>query len=416
MTGATRPIRGRLPLARLASAVLASGATLTLLAGCVTKVVTSSGAILPPPPGSSAPPVGTGSQTSVVVAPLCSVPYDGFTLPVVSPDGRYLATQTGVPPEWQTLLGGMGARRPTASGIEVWDLTTRDGKRAAQLNRGLILSGSADAAGVLVEEQLTDGSRRIGRVRWPGQSEENADGSKTMLDEVTPEWLVDDGRVNAFASLGPDGSLVWCVRDLEQPLFRLAIRRQGTAFEIEAMDEWSWMLPAFAEGGRSVFALRTRDGVTEMAYADASSEDAFLQSMVTKSLSYRCDARRAWQALAPLGSSGAVGPGDDGRLLLFHPDLRRMAVWNPADDSLKPLDEDSFAASIGADGTILVSDPDGVLVRSPNITRGKPPRIYDRMAVPRRVEGAPGTWIVLSPDRRTIRVVRLTLLGPPLAG
>ena len=38
------------------------------------------------------------------VLPLGAVPFDNMTLPLVSPDGRYVATQIGVAPPWSTIL------------------------------------------------------------------------------------------------------------------------------------------------------------------------------------------------------------------------------------------------------------------------------------------------------------------------
>lgn len=407
-------------------------AALATAQGCVTREISSTATILPPPPGAQPPAVGSASQVSVVVTPLCAPTYDGFTLPLVSPDGRHVAIQTGVAPPWAALLARPEATRPAASGIEVWELRERDGRKVAQLPRGFILGRSSDEGGFLVEEIRSDGARRIGKVAWPGTMRVRADGAFETVDDVSPQWLVDDGRVNAFASLGPGGALAWSVRDSAEGPMSLAVRIGETAFEIPSTDDWNLILPVFSASGRTLFALRVRDGVADLLAGSTSDAEAFEQSLVVRRLSLRCDDRRAWQALAPQSGGAAAAPGDAERLLLFHPDLRRMVEWDAEADTLEPLAEDSFGAAAAGSGLLLVADPDGVIAVRRNAGRGKPPRVYDRPAVPRRIapflpdsgaQGADpseaarldaydaGAWILLVPDRDRLSIVRLRVLG-----
>ncbi|MDZ4754598.1 MAG: hypothetical protein SGJ11_08880 [Phycisphaerae bacterium] len=359
--------------------------------------------------------MGTASQTSVAAAGLCSVSYDGFTLPLIAPAGRWMAVQTGVAPEWPALLGTKDARIPVASSLEVWSLAERTGTRVATLEKGLILGRSADQEGFLVEEILDDGSRRIGYVRWPDVA--MAPATPTAPPTLQPEWLIDDGRVNAFACLGPDGTIAWSARDITNSDFSLSVRSATSAFEVPAAPDQSWLLPVFARDSRTIFAIRLRDGIADLVAADITDEDAFHQSLIVRRLSVRMDSRRAYQAMAPQGTDSAVGPGEDARLVIFDPDLRRMAVWDPANDSLRPLAERSFAACIAADGSVLVSDGEGVFLDHPDGQPGRAPLVYERVAVPRRVQfegDAPGDWILLVPDRRSISVVRFALLQATL--
>jgi hypothetical protein len=397
------------------------GASLAIAAACAVGCTTttterSPGAIVPPPPGSSPPPIGSASQTSVATVGLCAVPYDGFTLPLVSPDGRWLAVQTGVAPEWPTLLAAQDARIPMASGLEIWFLGDAVGTRVATGPSGVVLGRSADREGFLVEEMLDDGSRRIGKIAWPREAATSGVAPARPVG-VEPEWLIDDGMVNAFAALGPDGSIAWCSRDVKETGFTLRVRTATAAFDIPPGPEQSWMLPVFADDGRMIFSLRYRDGVTDLVAADVASEAAFRQSLIERRLSVRMDPRRTWQVLAPQGASDAVGPGEDARLVLFDPDLRRMSVWDPATNSLRPLLERSFAAGIARDGSMLVSDQDGVVLDHPAGTAGRSPAVYDRPAIPRRVQfdgAGPSEWIFLVPDRRSIGVVRFAVVDAKL--
>ena len=49
-------------------------------------------------------PVVRARQFVAAILPLGTVPYDGFALPIVRPDGQAVATQTGYRPSWPTVL------------------------------------------------------------------------------------------------------------------------------------------------------------------------------------------------------------------------------------------------------------------------------------------------------------------------
>jgi hypothetical protein len=425
------------------------------LTGCVTTETRTGGTIIPPPPNAPPPAFGSASQTRVSAIGVCSVPYDGFTLPLVSPDGRWLATQTGVPPTWPTLLAVEGQTPPRASAIEIWALDARTGWSVARTETGLILGRSADLDGFLVEEVLEDGSRRIGRIDWPetirdrrlddpvaspdARSDRLAGAS--AVQPVAVDWIIDDGRVNAFAALaiGADGRsigpLAWCSRDIDVREFALSTRdgRSSAQWDLAPKPEQSWLLPVFSRDGRTLYAMRFRDGVVDLCAGDPSSVEAFEQSLLQRRLSVRMDLQRTYQTLAPQGTDAAVPPiaadastpaASDG-LLLFDPDLRRIVQWDPQRGTYRPLLDGSFAAALAPDGSALIADRDGLLLdqtdaRSPSqggLQTGFPPRVYPRSAVPRHVRfmgDAPADWILFVSDRRTISIVRFALLEATL--
>lgn len=408
--------------------------------GCVTTVEKVGGGLRPPDRASDLARQSALSRTGVRT--LGSIQYDGFTLPVASPDGRFLAVQTGVSPDWPTLLATAGARPPLASSIEVWECSDTV-TRVASLSRGLVLGRSADRTGFLVEAPQPDGSRWIGKVAWPGairpvEVKPLAEGETPLvLDEPVdmskPEWLVQDDRVNAFATLGPSGELAWCVRTPEEKSFRLAVRPagSGTSFEHTAGPDESWFLPVFAGGskGPSMYTLRLRDGMVDLVHGTPVDLESWDRSLAIRPLSDRADARVAWQVLAPQGTVSATGEGDDDRLVFFHPDLRRMAVWDPVDDTLALLEPESFAATLDGETAALLAMPDGLFrqrIRPPSGSltpmpsdSGRPVRLLDRTGVPRRIEsrasrpdGETGgrSWLVLRPERKSLRILRLFLL------
>ncbi len=406
--------------------------TSTLVTGCVTTETRTGGTIVPPPAGSVPPPFGSASQTSVSAIGVCTIPYDGFTLPLLSPDGRWLATQVGVPPTWPTLLASKSQSVPLASSIEIWSLDSKTGRRVRTLGKGLILGRSADIEGFLVEEVLDDGSRRIGRVEWPtaeavAAAAAGSSASEKDAEPAGPEWLVDDGRVNAFAALavGADGiasgSLAWCSRDMDGDGFALSVKHgtTGAQWDIPPSPEQTWMLPLFARDGQTLFVMSLHDGIVDLAAGDPSDQVAFQQSIIRRRLSVRMDAQRTYQTLAPQGTDAAVGPASSSQLVLFDPDLRRMTIWDPSDSSYRPLAEGSFAAALVPDGSVMVSDADGVVLDHPAAAPGYPPRIYPRSAVPRHVQftgDGPHDWVLLVPERRSISVVRFALLEASMTG
>jgi hypothetical protein len=434
-------MRGFTSILSVAIAVAVSGTT-----GCITSETRTGSAIIPPRPDSPPPAFGTASQTSVSAIGVCSVPYDGFTLPVISPDGRWLATQVGVPPTWPTLLATKNQSAPLASAIEVWRLDAKGGRRIAAYRKGLILGRSADDIGCLVEEVLDDGSRRIGRIHWPtAESAQSMMGASLAADDPArvsePEWMIDDGRVNAFACLAATGgSIAWCSRDVRESGFALSVRhgQQLDATDSSQLDplaftNWdlppgpdqSWMLPVFSADGKTLFAMLLRDGITDLASGSAADAVAFRQSMVQRRLSVRMDAQRTYQTLAPQGTLAAVGHDGDTRLILFDPDLRRMAIWDPRDDTFRPLAAGTFAACLAPDGSALAADRDGLILDHPDGASGFPPRVYNRPAVPRFVghQSAAETthdWLLFVPnqgaERNVMNVVRFALLKASMAG
>ena len=86
------------------------------------------------------------------------------------------------------------------------------------------------------------------------------------------------------------------------------------------------------------------------------------------------DERRTYQTLAPQGTAAAVGYGNDARLVLFDPDLRRMAIWDPRNDTFRPLAGGTFAAGLAPDGSALAADRDGLLLDHADAAPGFPPR------------------------------------------
>lgn len=239
-----RPLRPLIPLA------------LTLaLAGCEIERSTSSRRGIPLRSGPVAPlqlPQGplaqpadptasSSSQSKVEMLPLGQVAYDGLTLPLVSPDGRWLAAQVGSPPSDAAILGLPGAPMPADAKILIYDLTARPLSLVAEVREpGLRLGRSADTTGFLVESPAPDGTRRLGLVSWRSA-------------EV--RWIVSDDWSNAHAILLNDGAIAYSRRPIasgEKHNSQLVVRTR--------------------EGGESVFA----DPMVDLVFPAAAADPAVL--------------------------------------------------------------------------------------------------------------------------------------------
>ncbi|MFN0011147.1 MAG: hypothetical protein ACKVS8_05820 [Phycisphaerales bacterium] len=219
--------------------------TLGLATACVSERLGSPAARpgtvgLPSDAASGSDPASSALQPDRArfsLRPVGQIPYDGLTLPLVSPDGLRLASQVGETPSAGLLL----ARQPDPTWrggqVAVFDLT---GPRpvallpSQPLPSGLLLGRSADETGFLVEVPGLDGACSIGRVRWP--SAQPAPAANAPVIEV----LLDDGSCSTDAVLVDDRLLVVARRPLaapgvspddavppDQPRFELALFTRG---------------------------------------------------------------------------------------------------------------------------------------------------------------------------------------------
>jgi hypothetical protein len=367
----------------------------------------------PPPLPPTQPVSGTivGSAVQFDLRPLGFVPSDGVTLPLLSPDGRHMAVQTGVAPDLATALARSGQRSPLASRIAMYRVDGRALVRLGETDGGLILGRSADNRGFLVESVRPDGARWIGRVDW-------------MQRET--EWLVQDGNVNAFAALGPDGMLVHCARGLNERMFDLVVRggpgSEGQAVgrdaggvrRLSGNGTRSYLLPSVSEDGGRVFALSLRDGILELLSADPSSDASLAQSAARFFVTDRGSDELALFMCSAQGARDGV----DGRdWMLFHRALGSLARWNET-DGLRIVPGGVLARAEVKDGREAVLVGAKVRVRTPDsnaATEGLDPGtvVLEQLGVPRAlgtVEGAPAI-VVFVPEQGGVRMLLIRLTG-----
>ncbi|MAI72029.1 MAG: hypothetical protein CMM01_14100 [Rhodopirellula sp.] len=301
------------------------------------------------------------------------VDYDDFSIPLSSPDGRFLAVRAGAPPAWPAILA-----RPDASGLPVVPFEIlrldADGVESILTIRGPWLLGrDADETGFLVEGYRPNGARRIGRVSWE-------------TGEVT--WLIDDEFVNAFATIGGDGTLAWSRRSIDDRGLDLKVRRpDGSTWTVESRFDRSWVDPVIAPDGRTIFALRKGDGTVELGWSRLTEQTRFEEGMQTIPISIRTNDRLVHSMLAPQTGDEASPPGGPPRIVFLHPDLGRMIEWSPDRDLARPFSEGTMAVCmLDADRGIAMSKNGLFLTELTEVAGGVPASILlsSDVAIPRR--------------------------------
>ncbi|MFM9996627.1 MAG: hypothetical protein ACKVU4_12610 [Phycisphaerales bacterium] len=377
--------------------------------------------------GPVASPAGSTTTFHVrtEVIPLGALPYDGQVLPLVSPGGRYLAVQDGAPPTWSTLLAEFAATPPTATRLGVYDMAARPPARVElpePLPRGLVLGRACDDRGFLVEAPRDDGSRWIGRVGWLGGG---------------VEWLVQGTAVNAHAALTRDGDALFTRRSPAGDRAALVLR-SADGHEAELSDPaGSYAMPLVAGDPRTAHALVFSPQGLELETLrivedpPGGGRRVLVPAGARSRLASRGDAALAYQVAAP---AQLPWPGDTLRdprapVVLYHPRIGRMAVFDEASGSFVALAPGSIAAAhwprAGREGFFCTA-PQG-LVFTPTPTpeergslRPRPPdaRVLASPYVPRLTGDPQRPLLLFGPDpqdRSRLQLFQMRLDGgaPP---
>jgi hypothetical protein len=379
------------------------------LASCTTTTtpVSSRGGIADEPVAPLNKPAGVSQSSWVRTSSVALgfVPFDGASLPLVSPDGRFIATQTGIAPTWSTTIADEQAVVPGMTRIEVYELDRRAGasdssRRPPRLMYALgepaLLGRSCDSHGFLIESPRENGSRWIGHVEW---------WSGDTL------WLIDDDQVNAFASVGPDGRLAWSRRAIDAPHFDLVVRHGDAIWEQPAAGG-DWLMPAWSLRGDGLFCLRLEAGVLAIAFANAGSSEAFRQSLKMYILGPDASVSTAYQTLAgQITMPDGPAPLRD-QLVYDHPALGRAAIWRPMAGTGRTamyLNPDSFMAALIDDDTALVATEKELIRQRLSNDRDKTGLVDGAHAI-RTTPSNEFEFTLLSPQEGRVGVLGLRLL------
>jgi hypothetical protein len=345
------------------------------------------------------------TRTSHVLAevqPRGTIPYDNMTLPLVSPDGRYIVTQTGLSPEWSSVLAQRGALVPELTRLEIYELSGTGNDppylHASVTEEAVLLGRSCDADGFIVEAPQLNGSRWLGHASW-------------TTGEVT--WIVQEESVAAFGVLGPDGRLAYSSRGLDDEHFDLVVRMGEEEWRLEARGA-DWLMPtwACAGEGNGLFALMLRGDMLDAVHMDASSETRMRRTIQRLPLANsNADPRTAYQTIAGGVVTPAVGsPVTRDAFVFFHPVRFRMAVWRPPGFA-NLLDRQSFAALIDTEHeeSVLLSTQTDLVRRRVDDERSRS-KLLRGMYVPRRTDDDVRQYILLQPNDGVIGITVMRLL------
>lgn len=348
-------------------------AAVALSAGCVVdRVDRRATRYLTPPPGEDPGLADVGAEFRW--NSLGFVEYDDFTIPLLSPDGDRIAVRSGVPPRWPEILATPDATGTDPAWIRIYEIDDEGGLSLLHESREPWLLGrAANARGFLVEEPRPDGSRRIGRVDWE-------------TGKVT--WLVDEGFVDAFATIGEDGTVAWSRRKIDAPAFDLMVRRGdgGGTWKLPSRWERSWIDPVLSPDARTLFMLRRGDGTVELGWTRLVDEQRFRDGVSTHGISIRTTPRRVHGMLGPQVGA-ASPPGRNARLLFLHPDLGRLVEWRPTGDLARPFPDSVINAVMLDQDRAVATTTTSTLLAELTDEPGRPPTelvLMNEATIPRR--------------------------------
>ena len=168
--------------------------------------------------------------------PAGELPWDRFTLPLISPNGLHAIVQLGKTPQLNQLCGRKNTPITTTS-IELHALDPLQGRRIAPHvidRKGLIIGRSVNNQFALVELPAGENGRWIGEIDW-------ATGSL--------RWIVSDDAINCFSTTNPAGDIAWSRREQDNNRFHLVVK---TSRGQRVIDDGSsdWLLPSFVGNDR----------------------------------------------------------------------------------------------------------------------------------------------------------------------
>ena len=362
---AARVFRGaRFPRATLPACLLA--AAIPFLAACTHAQPRRTGiSFADPPPLKLDRPIArpassisrTNSRITVAVRPLGSVPFDGLTLPLTSPNGRFIAAQNGPTPGWPAVLAEPspeGSAVPVQLRISAFELP---GEQAGSLSEiewphslpgGLLLGRSCTDSGFLVESPRPDGSRWIGVVDW-------------LSGELT--WLVgpsDPGAVTCFATFGPSGELAFCRAASPGRPFDLVLRTTpsdaATESVLHAPADCTLACPTFSADRSRVYCfLISRDPASKLVLLalDTSAPGASRTLAISgrAELNVTPSIPVAFQSVLPLQTPWPVAPHVgpslplENGLAFVSLETGSMAWFDPRTSSILPLARGTLGAA-----------------------------------------------------------------------
>ena len=315
------------------------------------------------------------------------LPWDRFTLPIISPDGTHAAVQLG-PSVPLTVLAGTDQVNLNHTVIELHHLDPVQGKRQPPIavdQKGLILGRNSNNVALLVEAPRGQSGRWIGRVDW-------ATGKL--------RWLVSDKSTNAFPTLNGRGDLAWSRRLQDATRFQLVVKT-GRKERVIDDGESDWLLPTFS-GNDSLHVYRLLDGALSLVHLDLNARDPLLTATFLPLMEVGATREQTWQ----IATTNPTNPY--GKLAFYHPIHHRMTVRQPGEIlETVYLVRGSLAAAPVVDGSWIVAMSDKVIRQQLGTDDGI--HLRDQLAIPIATTSDQWTHLMLVPDGNRLQVRAINL-------
>ena len=397
--------------ARKAALVLALLGCMTQV-GCTTERISSRDNIVltsQPVPGTERTVITDDRQrlkprVLVDVEFLARIPFDGLTLPLISPDGRKAAIQTNCTASWAVRVGDPLPPDGFDCTIEAVSLVKEEaGAPISTLKGQWLLGRGADDEGYLVERPRADGGRDIGLAAWRGD----------VRVVARDEWC------NAFATVAPNGTMAWCRRPVEGGDWQLVCERNGVRRTLHTSEGASWLMPVFGGDGTGMFALRLHSQslvLVWLPFADDGLplEDATVAPSMLTVVSLRANLSWAVRALEPVSGLAASPPRRE-RIAFFNADAGRMALWGPG-GRIELLTEGSFAATVVDPSNALVTLKDAMIREQLATEPRKSELMTDGAWITRPTILSASELVGFRSDRSTMEFARLLLNADAATG
>ncbi|MBT6270316.1 MAG: hypothetical protein HOI88_08225 [Phycisphaerae bacterium] len=315
--------------------------------------------------------------------PVGDLPWDRFTLPLISPNGLHAIVQLGKTPGLD-ILCGLENTPVTTTSVELYALDPLQGRRISPLvvdRKGLVIGRGANDQFALVELPAGENGRWIGEIDW-------ATGSL--------RWIVSDDAINCFSTTNPAGDIAWSRREQDDNRFHLVVK---TSRGQRVIDDGSsdWLLPSFVGNGR-LRAFQILNGRLTLVEFDLRATDPMQTSIALPIIQSGATREIAWQIATTNSGTTVNSP-----TAFYHPVRKRMVVWQPNNvvDTVA-LEPNSIAAVPVADGSWLVSTTTRVIRQSNTGENGI--HLRNRFAIPIATTSLQWTHLFLIPDGNRLQI------------
>lgn len=335
------------------------------------------------------PAIGATTTTSTEIDWVAgTLPWDRFTLPIISPNGLHAAVQLGRTPSMDSLCGTDNSPIDSTT-IELHILDPIHGRQISPFHigiEGLILSRTADDKVVLVESPNGERGRSIGQIDW-------ATGSVS--------WIVADEHINAFPTMNGNGELAWSRRSQSADRFHLVIK---TFRGLRTIDdgESDWLLPKFL-GNDRLRVFRIQSGRLHLIELDLQARDPLLTAISLPIVEEGATRKLAWQ-IATTNQTSYWHKTH----AFYHPIFHRMVIWQPNETSeLQLLLHGSIAAAPAMNHSWLVATDERVIRQIAGDDDGV--HLRNTLAIPIATTSKQWTHLLLIPEGNRLQVRALNL-------